>query len=94
MTTHFIEFPVGALNVDSVLHAEHVNYALVYLSAWKHDYMREIGPLMVSLTRSATPLWERAGYFTDIGRSYFDSKLGTSIAHDVPDTIRLYRLNY
>lgn len=94
MTTHFIEFPVGALNVDSVLHSEHVNYALVYLSAWKPDYMREIGPLMASLARSATPLWERAGYFTDIGRSYFNSKLGTRIAHDAPDTIRLYRLNY
>jgi len=87
MTTQFVEFPEGALNVDSVLHAEHVNYALVYLSAWKPDYMREVGPITSALQKLATPLWERAGYFTDIGRSYFDSDLGA------PDTIRLYRLH-
>ena len=94
MTTHFIEFPVGTLNVDSVLRAEHVSYALIYLSAEKPDYMREVRPIMASLARTATPLWERAGFFTDIGRSYFDSKFGASITHDAPDTIRLYRLNY
>ena len=94
MTTHFVEFPVGALNVDSVLRAEHVNYSLVYLSAWKPDYMREVGPIMSALGKLATPIWERAGYFTDIGRSYFGSKLGADIAHDVPDTVRLYRLHY
>jgi Dolichyl-phosphate-mannose-protein mannosyltransferase len=100
MTTHFVEFPAGetsskdpTLYVDSVLRAEGVNYALVYLSGWKHDYMREVGPIMAALGRKATPLWERAGYFTDIGRSYFDSKLGASIAHDAPDTLRLYRLH-
>ncbi|HZK76060.1 MAG TPA: hypothetical protein VFD13_04050, partial [Candidatus Kapabacteria bacterium] len=62
--------------------------ALVYLSAWKPDYMREVEPILAALARTATPLWERAGYFTDIGRSYFDSRLGA------PDTIRLYRVNY
>ncbi len=87
MTTHFVEFSMGTLNVDSVLQAEHVNYALVYLSALKPDYMREVGPIMTVLRKTATPLWERVGYFTDIGRSYFDSRLGA------PDTIRLYRLH-
>jgi hypothetical protein len=87
MTTHFVEFPASAGNVDSVLRAEHVNYALVYLSAQKPDYMREVGPVAASLSNGATPLWERAGYFTDIGRSYFDTILGA------PDTLRLYRLH-
>ncbi len=87
MTTNFVEFPGGQHSVASVLHAHHVDYALVYLSAIKPDYMREVGPILSALDTIGTPLWERPGYFTDIGRSYFDRSLGA------PDTLRLYKLH-
>jgi hypothetical protein len=87
MTTQFIEYPTTNRSVDSVLRGAGVNYVLVYASAIKPDYMREVGPIRAALTRMATPIWERSGYFTDIGRSYFDTALGA------PDTLRLYRLN-
>jgi hypothetical protein len=87
MTTQFIEYPLTNASVDSVLRKEGVNYVLVYASAIKPDYMREVGPILASLARIATPVWERSGYFTDIGRSYFDTTLGKL------DTLRLYRIN-
>jgi hypothetical protein len=87
MTTQFIEYPLANISVDSVLRNTGVNYVLVYTSAIKPDYMREVGPIRAALDRMATPIWERAGYFTDISRSYFDTTLG------VQDTLRLYRVN-
>ena len=87
MTTQFIEFPRNNHSADSVLHEQQVNYVLVYLSRIKPDYMREVEPILHALDSDAIPLWERAGYFTDIGRSYFNSSLGP------PDTIRLYKLH-
>ncbi len=87
MTTQFIEYSMTNASVDSILRMEHVNYVLLYASALKPDYMREVGPIRAALGRIATPIWERPGYFTDIGRSYFDTTLST------PDTLRLYRLN-
>jgi hypothetical protein len=87
MTTQFIEYPTSNLSVDSVLRNARVNYVLLYASAIKPDYMREVGPIHDALARIATPIWERAGYFTDIGRSYFDTTLS------LPDTLRLYRIN-
>ncbi len=87
MTTQFVEFPEQAGTVDSVLRRERVDYALVYLSAIKPDYMREVVPILRALDSNATPLWERTGYFTDIGRSYCNSIPG------LPDTIRLYKLH-
>jgi hypothetical protein len=87
MTTQFIEYPTSNMNVDSVLRNAGVNYVLLYASAIKPDYMREVGPIHDALARTATPIWERPGYFTDIGRSYFDTILFA------PDTLRLYRIN-
>lgn len=87
MTTQFIEYPTANISVDSVLRNAQVNYVLVYASAIKPDYMREVGPIRAALNRVATPIWERPGFFTDIGRSYFDTTLGA------PDTLRLYRIN-
>ena len=92
MTTQFIEYPEaistgGNTFVDSVLQKAGVNYVLLYASAIKPDYMREVGPIRSALDRIGTPIWERSGYFTDIGRTYFDTTLG------VPDTLRLYRIN-
>ena len=87
MTTQFIEYPLAGICVDSILQHVGVNYVLVYASAIKPDYMREVGPIRAALNRIATPSWERSGYFTDIGRSYFDTTFST------PDTLRLYRIN-
>ena len=87
MTTQFIEYPSANMSVDSVLRNAGVNYVLLYASAIKPDYMREVGPIHDALTRIATPIWERPGYFTDISRSYFDTTLSQ------PDTLRLYRVN-
>ncbi len=87
MTTHFIEYATAAQSVDSVLRGAGVDYVLLYASALKPDYMREVGPIRTALARTATPIWERPGYFTDIGRSYFDTTLG------LHDTVRLYHIN-
>jgi hypothetical protein len=87
MTTQFIEYPLTDMSVDSVLRNIGALYALFYASALKPDYMREVGPIRSALDRMATPIWERSGYFTDIGRSYFDTTLS------MPDTLRLYRLD-
>ncbi len=87
MTTQFIEYPLENVAVDSVLRSAGVNYVLLYSSALKPDYMREVGPIRAALAHIATPVWERPGYFTDIGRSYFDTTLSE------PDTLRLYRVN-
>lgn len=87
MTTQFIEYPATNASVDSVLRNAGVNFVLLYASAIKPDYMREVGPIRAAMARIATPIWERSGYFTDIGRSYFDTILGA------PDTLRLYRMN-
>ncbi len=87
MTTQFIEYPLVDRSVDSVLRNTGVNYVLVYASAIKPDYMREVGPIRAALDRMSTPVWERSGYFSDIGRSYFDTILGAQ------DTLRLYRVN-
>ena len=87
MTTHFIEFPAKAERVDSVLCNQGVQYVLLYRSAIKPDYMREIGPISDAMKRIGTLVWERPGYFTDIGRSYFHSDLST------PDTLQLYRIH-
>ena len=92
MTTQFIEYPgdasfTGNFYADSILQKTGVNYILLYASALKPDYMREVGPIRSALNRIGTPIWERPGYFTDIGRTYFDTTLGA------PDTLRLYRIN-
>jgi hypothetical protein len=87
MTTHFIEFPNTFDAPDSVIRREGVRYVLLYRSAVKPGYMREVGPITEAASRLGTPIWERAGYFTDIGRTYFSKQLGP------PDTIRLYRLH-
>ena len=87
MTTQFIEYPLTNVSVDSILQKEGINYVLIYASAIKPDYMREVGPIRAALIRKATPIWERSGYFTDIGRSYFDTALYA------PDTLRMYRIN-
>jgi len=87
MTTHFIEFPEMHRSIDSVLKREGVKFVLLYASAIKPDYMREVAPIQEALARIGTPIWERPGYFTDIGRSYFDKQVGT------PDTIRLYQIH-
>jgi hypothetical protein len=87
MTTHFIEFPAKHESVDSILHGEGVNYVLLYRSAIKPDYMREIGPISDAMNRIGTLVWERPNYFTDIGRSYFQKDLGA------PDTLQLYRIH-
>jgi len=87
MTTHFIEFPDTSMSVDSLLHKEGVRYVLIYRSSIKPDYMREVKPISDALHRIGTPLWERPGYFTDIGRSYFEANLGS------PDTLQLYSIH-
>ncbi len=87
MTTQFVEYPAEDIGADSVVREYGVNYVLLYASALKPDYMREVRPIRFALDRIATPVWERPGYFTDIGRSYFDTVFG------LPDTLRLYKIN-
>jgi hypothetical protein len=92
MTTQFIEYPADVSSgrnfySDSILRKVGVNYVLFYSSSIKPDYMREVGPIRSTLDRIGTPVWERPGYFTDIGRTYFGTTLGA------PDTLRLYRIN-
>jgi hypothetical protein len=87
MTTQFVEYPEGGMNADSLFKAVGVNYVLLYASALKPDYMREVEPIRATLDRIATPVWERPGFFTDIGRSYFDTVLS------LPDTLRLYHVH-
>jgi hypothetical protein len=87
MTTHFIEFPAKQERADSVICREGVQYVLLYRSAIRPDYMREIEPISDAMKSIGTLVWERSGYFTDIGRSYFKSDLG------MPDTLQLYRIH-
>jgi hypothetical protein len=87
MTTHFIEFPSTQERADSLIRNEDVKYVLLYRSAIKPDYMREIGPISDAMNRIGTLVWKRPGYFTDIGRSYFQKDLGA------PDTLQLYRIH-
>jgi hypothetical protein len=87
MTTQFVEFPKRNESTDSVILQQGVQYVLLYRSAIKFDYMREIGPISDAMNRMGTLVWERPGYFTDIGRSYFQATIGA------PDTLQLYRIH-
>ncbi|MDP4199430.1 MAG: hypothetical protein Q8922_09880 [Bacteroidota bacterium] len=87
MTTHFIEFPISIVPVDSILRSEHVRYVLVYRSALKPDYMREVEPITNAAKRAGTLVWERtSAILTDVGRSYFDTSMS---GHD---TLRVYKI--
>ena len=91
MTTHFVEFPeadkFAARSVQDIIRKEKVDYILLYKSAVKPDYMREVGPIAKAAQSMGTLVFERADLFTDIGRSYFSS------SRNLPDTIQLYRVH-
>ncbi len=87
MTTQFVEFPESNTPVDSVLRKEHVRYVLLYRSALKQDYMREVQPIREAAQRMGTLVWERStAIMTDIGRSYFAPSFSGY------DTLQVYRI--
>ncbi len=92
MTTHLVEFPQdgtshGELSpLEYAIKKAHVRYILLYQSGLKPDYMREIGPLSIAAKHLGLMVWQQAGVFTDVGRSYFES------CNNAPDTLQLYHL--
>lgn len=87
MTTQFVEFPESNAPVDSVVRKEHVRYVLLYRSALKSDYMREVRPIREAAQRMGTLVWERStAIVTDIGRSYFAPSFSGY------DTLQVYRI--
>jgi hypothetical protein len=91
MTTHFIEFPISNGEApDYTIRKNRVLYILLYRSALKPDYMREVGPLSEAAHHLGSLVWQQAGVFTDIGRSYFGDK--SELHEDQPDTLQLYHI--
>lgn len=86
MTTHFIEFPASDATLGQTITNFHVHYILVFASAIKPDYMREVAPLLGYARTHGTLVLSEAGTFTDIGRDYWLSSLAQL------DTLLLYRL--
>jgi hypothetical protein len=86
MTTHFIEYPATSDRVDSVIRQQHVKYVMLYRSAQKADYMREVQPITDASKRLGVLVWERPGFLTDIGRSYFVKDFNGE------DTLQIYRI--
>jgi hypothetical protein len=86
MTTHFIEYPASNESVDSVMKEQHVKYVVLYRNTLKPDYMREVQPIADASKRLGVLVWERAGFLTDIGRSYFETDFTG------PDTLQVYRI--
>jgi hypothetical protein len=87
MTTHFIEYPATSDSPDSILKKFGVAYLLMYRSALKPLYMREVQPLEEIVAKRGALVATAHGEFTDIGRSYFEDDL-----HHADDTLVLYRL--
>jgi hypothetical protein len=87
MTTHFIEYPATSDAPDSVLRKFRVSYILMYRSALRPLYMREVQPLEEIVAKRGTLIAKAHGEFTDIGRSYFEDDL-----RHADDTLVVYRL--
>lgn len=86
MTTQFVEYPESNKPIDSVFREQHVRYVMLYRNSIKPEYMREVQPITDASKRMGVLVWERAGFLTDIGRSYFAKDFSGN------DTLQVYRI--
>jgi hypothetical protein len=91
MTTHFVEFPEDSgqsnRSAENIIRKDSVEYILLYRSAIKPDYMREVEPITSAARAMGSVVFEKSGVFTDIGRSYF------KLDQNASDTIQLYYIH-
>jgi hypothetical protein len=92
MTTQFIEYPATELSPHDLLKSLGVRYLLLYRSALKPYYMREVGPLDTLAQQFGKPIATSAGIFTDIGRSYFEPRTPEPVT--TFDSLIVYRLDF
>ncbi len=92
MTDHFISFTAFAEPLDSFLHREHVNFAVLYNSpVYPKNRVRD-DPFYQGIMRNGQLVASYIGTTGDMGRDYFDQ---SNWKHDrsYADTLLLFRLS-